>query len=72
MPSAQLAFQPFERAIHWFAFSNNDFWHQFTSIPKDSPIPTLGQGNLLRPSTPRQMGVWEGPRPPTKEIQPQS
>ena len=30
----QLAFQPFERAIHWFAFSNNDFWHQFTSIPK--------------------------------------
>src|SRR5438874_2144919 len=30
----QLAFQPLERAIHWFAFSNNDFWHQFTSIPK--------------------------------------
>lgn len=33
----QLAFQPLKRAIHWFAFSNNDFWHQFTSIPKNSP-----------------------------------
>ena len=66
----QLAFQPLERAIHWFAFSNNDFWHQFTSIPKNSPIPTLGKRNLLRSSTPRQM-VWEGPlRPPTKKIQP--
>src|SRR5207248_3011038 len=51
----QLAFQPLERAIHWFAFSNNDFWHQFTSIPKNSPIPTVGKANLLRPSTPRQM-----------------
>src|SRR5205085_7020669 len=42
-------------SIHWFAFSNNDFWHQFTSIPKNSPIPTVGKANLLRPSTPRQM-----------------
>jgi hypothetical protein len=66
----QLALQPLERAIHWFAFSNNDFWHQFTSIPKNSPISTPGKRNLLRPSTPRQM-VWEGPlRPPTKKIQP--
>src|SRR5207245_11463541 len=29
----ELAFQPLERAIHWFAFSNNDFWHHLTSIP---------------------------------------
>src|SRR4029077_8816842 len=66
----QLALQPLERAIHWFAFSNNDFWHQFTSIPKNSPISTPGKSNLLRPSTPRQM-VWEEPlRRPTKKIQP--
>jgi hypothetical protein len=58
----QLAFQPFERAIHWFAFSNNDFWHQFTSIPKNSPIPTLGERNLLRPSTPRQMVLGIAPQ----------
>jgi hypothetical protein len=37
----QLAFQPLERAIHWFAFSNNDFWHQFTSIPENSPLSGL-------------------------------
>jgi hypothetical protein len=52
----QLAFQPLERAIYWFAFSNNDFWHQFTSIPKkNSPITSLGGANLLRRSTPRQL-----------------
>src|SRR6476659_7147580 len=39
----QLAFQPLERAIHWFAFSNNDFWHQFTSIPEKFAHSTAGQ-----------------------------
>src|SRR5438046_8813911 len=39
----QLAFQPLERTIHWFAFSNNDFWHQFTSIPKKFAHSTAGQ-----------------------------
>jgi hypothetical protein len=69
--SVQLAFQPLERAIHWFAFSNNNFWHQFTSIPKNSPVSPLGQRNLLRPSTPRQMATREGlPDRPTEEIQP--
>src|SRR5205823_11624911 len=58
----QLAFQPLQRAIHWFAFSNNDFWHQFTSIPKNSPIPTLSKPNLLRPSTPRQMASRTVPK----------
>src|SRR5947207_6173043 len=60
----QLAFQPLERAIHWFAFSNNDFWHQFTSIPKNSPIPTLTKPNLLRPSPPRQIPRRGRPRCP--------
>jgi len=66
----QLAFQPLERAIHWFAFSNNDFWHQFTSIPKNSPVSPLGKHNLLRPSTPRQMATRKDlPDRPTVEIQ---
>jgi hypothetical protein len=39
----QLAFQPLKRAIHWFAFSNNDFWHQFTSIPEKFAHSTGGQ-----------------------------
>src|SRR5205085_2530895 len=51
----ELAFQPLERAIHWFAFSNNDFWHQFTSIPRKFAHSNPGQSNLLRPSTPRQL-----------------
>src|SRR5437764_15245798 len=52
----QLAFQPLERAIHWFAFSNNDFWHQFTSIPEKFAHSTPGQRQftpaVYAPSTP--------------------
>src|SRR5437763_9700355 len=42
----QLAFQPLERAIHWFAFPNNDFWHQFTSIREKFAHSTPGQGQF--------------------------
>src|SRR5438876_3380100 len=66
----QLAFQPFERAIHWFAFSNNDFWHQFTSIPKNSPISTWA--NAIYSGRPRRV-KWSGKGlsgRPTEEIQP--
>ena len=52
----QLAFQPLERAIHWFAFSNNDFWHQFTSVPEKFAHYTPGQRQFTpavrTPSTP--------------------
>src|SRR4029453_4875987 len=43
------------RAIHWFPFSNNDFWHQFTSIPEK-----------FAHSTPRAGPIYSGRLHPVK------
>src|SRR5207253_10493145 len=54
----QLAFQPLERAIHWFAFSNNDFWHQFTSIPTKFAHSNLGKAQFTPAVHDQSNGVW--------------
>ena len=66
----QLAFQPLERAIHWFAFSNNDFWHQFTSIPKKFAHSNPGREQFTPAVYAASNRVREGPfRRPEKANQ---
>ena len=70
----ELAFQPLERAIHRFAFSNYDFWHQFTSIlrnfarfigrPRVYYVPRLRvKSPIIAPFEPQQPAFSMPPSP---------
>jgi hypothetical protein len=59
----ELALQPLERSIHRLAFSNNNFWHQFTSILGKFGPCSPGMGENLA-------GCFRGVKPPPKQSSP--